>query len=123
MGKAAAPTSTGSALCICFGCGQPGHKITDFPVKNAALPTQTPARQTPIQGTPYKNIAGATRCYLNHLIAKDAQNTPDVVYAMFIVLEAKLRYCLILMPHVHMCPPFLHESIVYQQLHERYVRP
>jgi hypothetical protein len=39
--RTATPTSTGSAPFTCFGCGQPGHKIAECPVKNGTPPAST----------------------------------------------------------------------------------
>ena len=38
MRKTAAPTSIGSMLCTCYGCGQLGQKIADYPMKNVMPP-------------------------------------------------------------------------------------
>jgi hypothetical protein len=70
--RTATPTSTVSAPFTCFGCGQPGHKITECPIKNGTLPTSTQTRQTATPAAPRKNVAGAVRSRLNHMTAEDA---------------------------------------------------
>jgi hypothetical protein len=79
------PTSTGSVPFTCFGCGQPGHKIAECPVKNGTPPASTQTRQTATPAAPRKNIAGAVRSRLNHMTAEDTQDAPNVVYDMFLV--------------------------------------
>lgn len=76
--KTAAPTPTGSGSFTCFGCGQPGHKVAECPLKVAV---------TGAQNTPYKGTTSRGR--LTHLTAEDAQTAPDMVYGMFLVQGTK----------------------------------
>ena len=85
MWRTAMPTSTGSAPFTCFGCGQPGHKIAECPIKNGIPPALTQARQATTPAAPRKNVAGAVRSRLNHMTTEDAQDAPDMVYGMFLV--------------------------------------
>ena len=80
MWKTATPTSAGSVPFTCFGYGKLGHKVTDYPMKNATLPAPTPVRQASIQGTPHKPAVGPTHGHLTHLTAEDTQDAPDVVH-------------------------------------------
>ena len=81
--KTATPTTIGSVPFFCFGYGQPGHKVADCPMKNAAPPTLTLVRQVVVLGMPHKNITRATHGPITHLTMEDAQNAPDMVYGMF----------------------------------------
>jgi hypothetical protein len=83
--RTAMPTSTGSAPFTCFGCGQPGHKIAECPVKNGTPPASTQTRQAATPAAPRKNVARAIRSRLNHMTTEDAQDAPDMVYGMFLV--------------------------------------
>ena len=65
------PMAIGSVPFTCFSYGQPGHKVTDCPVKNAALPTPTLARQVLVQIRLQKNITGAAYGRLTHLTMED----------------------------------------------------
>jgi hypothetical protein len=50
--RTATPTSTDSAPFTCFGCGQPGHKIAECPVKNDTPPASTQTRQVATPAAP-----------------------------------------------------------------------
>jgi hypothetical protein len=83
--RTATPTPTSSAPFTYFGCGQPGHKIAECPVKNGTPPASTQTRQTATPTAPCKNVAGAVCSRLNHMTVEHAQDAPDVVYGMFLV--------------------------------------
>ena len=58
MRKTTTPTATGSVPFTCFGYGQPGHKVADYPMKNVAPPSLTPVRQAVAQGASQKPAVG-----------------------------------------------------------------